>query len=186
MNKQKIAKVYKVINSVDDMIYIGSSSQSLVQRMSQHRVNARNINKQSKFYKHMRTVGIEYFSIVVIKLLPDKTNDEVITEEFNEIITYPPDKLLNENVIFKQFSTDHKNKLSESHSGSKAGGWNFGSIYRGSKNEYSDVWIYKYRIAPKKDKMYSFSVKKYGEDVARQMAMDKRKEIYPDATDINF
>jgi group I intron endonuclease len=60
------AKIYKIVNDIDDEIYIGSTCQRLSMRMVGHRVQA---NKQYKIklYEHMNELGIDHFKIVLIK-----------------------------------------------------------------------------------------------------------------------
>jgi len=66
----RFGKVYKVINDVDDMVYIGSTTQKyLSQRMSNHRQCAR-LDNSSLMYQHMRRVGIEHFKIVFVENVP--------------------------------------------------------------------------------------------------------------------
>lgn len=65
--------VYKIINCVDDLIYVGSTSQSLAQRMAGHRLTA----KKSKIflYEHMRKIGIENFKICLLEKVYYKHNE---------------------------------------------------------------------------------------------------------------
>lgn len=57
--------VYKIINDIDDKIYIGSTSTELWHRMSQHRADARK-GEKSPLYRHMREIGIEHFKIELV------------------------------------------------------------------------------------------------------------------------
>jgi hypothetical protein len=191
MTTHKTAKIYKIVNTMDDLIYIGSTTQTLAHRMGQHRGRARKVEQYNcKFHIHMNTVGIEHFKILLIKTLPFTTKDEIELEEFNEISKVEREKLLNENVVYKKRSPDHIKKVSDSQTGSKSVNWKYGSVFKRTgktSDGYSlDSYCFAYRPEGEKLKRIQFSIKKYGEDVARQMAMDKRKEIYPDATDINF
>lgn len=54
--------VYKIVNHVDDKIYIGSTKQKLSRRMCSHRSDCKRKNNQIQ--KHMRGIGIEHFYIV--------------------------------------------------------------------------------------------------------------------------
>jgi len=58
-------KVYKIINTIDDKIYIGSTSKTLEERFKQHLYDATR-NNTIKLYKHMRYLGFEYFRIELI------------------------------------------------------------------------------------------------------------------------
>ena len=54
--------VYRIVNDVDDKVYIGSTTTELWHRMSQHRADARK-GEKSPLYEHMRKIGVEHFKI---------------------------------------------------------------------------------------------------------------------------
>ena len=58
-------KVYKLVNNIDNLIYIGSTTCSLSKRMSIHRNRAKK-NYNTNFCKHMRKIGIHNFKIILI------------------------------------------------------------------------------------------------------------------------
>lgn len=57
---------YKIVNSEDSKVYIGSTRSGLRKRFWSHRKCCR-AGKQAKVYQHMREVGIEKFDIVEVK-----------------------------------------------------------------------------------------------------------------------
>ncbi len=57
---------YKIYNSEDNKVYIGSTRTKLRKRWSCHKSDCK-ANKQADVYKHMRKIGIEKFDIVEIK-----------------------------------------------------------------------------------------------------------------------
>lgn len=61
--------IYKIINTLNNKVYIGSTRRSLSRRLSNHKYCARNNlqSRQSKFYKYMREIGIDKFSIVALE-----------------------------------------------------------------------------------------------------------------------
>ena len=186
MTTHKTAKIYKIVNTVDDMIYIGSTIKTLAQRMGNHRERARKVEQYDcKFHRHMNTIGIEYFKILLIKTIDYNSKDEIELEEFNEILKVASDKLLNENIVYKKRSSDHIKKVADSQRGSKSVLWKYGSVFKRngkSAEGYAiDSWCFVYRLDGEKQKTKQFSIKKYGDDVARQMAIDKLKEIFPEA-----
>ena len=66
-NKQRIVYVLTRTNKADDDdtdIYIGSTSQSLNDRLGQHRYKADVIKENSKLYERMREVGTSNFEIL--------------------------------------------------------------------------------------------------------------------------
>ena len=65
-----ISTVYKIINDIDEKVYIGSTTSKISRRMTEHRRRARR-GETTKFYQHMRNIGIECFKIVCIKEYTD-------------------------------------------------------------------------------------------------------------------
>ena len=186
-NKYQLGKIYKVVNTIDDMIYFGSSIQKkLSSRMGEHRSNARDFNKTSKFYTYMRRIEIEHFKIVLIKFFPCESLDELEAEEYRIMNEHDHIKLLNENIVYKKRSVEHSRKVGEASRGEKSGNWKFGSVFRRTtinKEGWSlDDWRFVYKcVLTDTQKCCSFSVKKYGEEIAHNMALAKRKEMYPNS-----
>lgn len=63
--KCKLHRIYKIVNKIDGMIYIGSTSQSLRCRFEGHKCDARNGNEKD-ISDHMRKIGIDNFRIILI------------------------------------------------------------------------------------------------------------------------
>ena len=78
----KKARVYKIVNSVTDDIYIGSTVQELKDRFKSHKSNAR-LNKINRLYDCMRLHGIEKFSIELL-YETDFVNKQELTEKEKE------------------------------------------------------------------------------------------------------
>ena len=92
-------KVYKVTNTLDNMVYVGKTELTLNARWNQHIRDTRNnssltVHKHMmKVHKHMRKVGIEKFNIEVIEECPQTTRDEIkIREQYHMDLV--DDKLL--------------------------------------------------------------------------------------------
>ena len=72
------AKIYKILNDIDDGIYIGATCQSLSQRMAEHRKNiSGKQTKEWKFYKKMHELGVEHFYIELEKETPCETREQL-------------------------------------------------------------------------------------------------------------
>ena len=69
------AKMYKILKSVDEEIYVGCTTQTLAQRMGKHRRTARNRN--TKFYRHMNYIGTNNFYIELICKYPCENVEEL-------------------------------------------------------------------------------------------------------------
>ena len=103
-----IGRIYKVVNSVDDMIYIGSTTRRLSMRMGNHRTNARNVNhKTSLLYKHMRKIGVAKFKIKLIKEVECDDRKALEKKEYKIISKIPIDMLLNMNTVYGKYCKEH-------------------------------------------------------------------------------
>ncbi len=61
-------KIYKIINDIDDKIYISTTIVSLYQRMKF--IKASKGEKQTPLIKYMKSVGMEHFKIILIERFP--------------------------------------------------------------------------------------------------------------------
>ena len=62
-------KIYKILNTIDDEIYVGSTIETLGQRMAKHR-HSMKAKPQYKLYKHMHELDVENFYIELIENYP--------------------------------------------------------------------------------------------------------------------
>ena len=53
-------KIYKVLNNINDEIYVGSTVETLSVRMAKHRHTMKR-QPQFKLYEHMNKLGVENF-----------------------------------------------------------------------------------------------------------------------------
>ena len=73
----KIGYVYKIQNTDDELLYIGSTSQPLSKRMANHRADCKKPKKCNyKIYKHMNELGIHKFSIAIVEEVKYKKNEK--------------------------------------------------------------------------------------------------------------
>ena len=78
----KFGFVYKLINSVDDKFYIGSTMTTLDARLKNH-LRCFQVNKHSKLYATMNKIGFDKFIIEGLKCVPfDKKYDLYAREQF--------------------------------------------------------------------------------------------------------
>jgi len=82
-------KVYKLINDVDDEIYIGSTCQSLAKRKGEHKVTARS-NPNHKAFKHLNTIGWEHVKIILIESVNAFSKDQLHQREQHYIDLWKP------------------------------------------------------------------------------------------------
>ena len=62
-------KIYKVLNTIDDEIYVGSTIETLGQRMAKHRRKMKT-TPHYKLYNHMHELGVSNFYIELIDNYP--------------------------------------------------------------------------------------------------------------------
>ena len=53
-------KIYKVLSTIDNEIYVGSTCEALSQRMARHRSTPKR-NTNCLIHKHMNQLGVEHF-----------------------------------------------------------------------------------------------------------------------------
>ena len=75
-----ISRVYKIVNDINEHVYIGSTTQILCRRMTEHRKLALK-GCERKLYKHMRDIGIEHFKILLVREYKDISKDRLKCKE---------------------------------------------------------------------------------------------------------
>ncbi len=95
MTEQLIYKIYKITNSIDDKIYIGSTRQTLRKRMEGHRSEVRKNNPKT-LSQHMKGNGIENFNIELIKEIQVPTAKLAKIQEQVELWNIPIEQRLND------------------------------------------------------------------------------------------
>ena len=82
-------KIYIIRNSINDMTYIGSTCQTLAQRMAQHRQDMNNERRQKyRLYQAMSEHGKDAFFIELLETYPCQTKDELLKKEGEKIREY--------------------------------------------------------------------------------------------------
>ena len=74
------AKIYKIVNTIDNEIYIGSTVERFSERMAKHRYSMKT-KPQYLLYQHMNSVGVEHFGIELIEYYPCATIEELQAKE---------------------------------------------------------------------------------------------------------
>jgi len=57
-------RFYKVINDIDDKVYVGCTTKKLSKRLYQHKQPYRD---KTLFYKHVHEIGADHFSIELLE-----------------------------------------------------------------------------------------------------------------------
>ena len=85
MNKYQNSKIYAIRNTIDNDIYIGSTTMALCQRMVKHRCEAKTRPSKQKLITKMNELGIENFYIELIENYPCE-NVELLRKREGELI----------------------------------------------------------------------------------------------------
>ena len=84
-------KIYKIVNDVNDDIYIGSTCNPLWSRFACHKSYTKlEQQKNRKLYKTMLEIGVEHFKIILIEVFKCDTKDELRAREDFFIRTIKP------------------------------------------------------------------------------------------------
>ena len=79
-NNYSRGKVYKLVNNVDNEIYVGSTIQSLTQRKAGHKRKAVDVPYR-RVYQHLNTIGWDNVEIVLIENYPCQSKEELNARE---------------------------------------------------------------------------------------------------------
>ena len=74
-------KIYKIYNTINDEIYVGSTTQKLCERMREHRNRHRNELPNTSVYKAFREHGVDNFFIELIEKCPCNDIEELRRKE---------------------------------------------------------------------------------------------------------
>ena len=75
-------KIYKILNHVDDEVYVGSTCQSLSKRISYHRHGINNERyKNRSLYKLMKEYGVDNFYIELVEDFPCERLEQLRSRE---------------------------------------------------------------------------------------------------------
>jgi len=88
-NRYSNGKIYKLVNSVDDKIYVGSTCCVLSKRLYGHKKTAKEIPHHS--HRHFNKIGWDKVRIILIENVSVETKDELIMREQHYIDTLKPE-----------------------------------------------------------------------------------------------
>ncbi len=83
------SKVYKLINSIDDLIYIGSTIQPLSKRFADHKANAK--YKPGPVHRHFNNIGWDTVRIILIETVICYNKDQLNQREQHYIDLLKPE-----------------------------------------------------------------------------------------------
>jgi group I intron endonuclease len=186
----KLGKIYKLVNSENDKIYVGSTGlQYLSKRLGHHRLRCLKCPTSGKLYPAMNTIGMDKFRIILLESMPFTNKEELRAKEYEWI-----EKLdcirSGYNTISKdgEVTDEMKRKISKGkvqyfkriNGNNKLTGINYNEDNGCPK--WKATWM---ALDTKTQKSKSFSVLKYGYNEAKQMAIDYRNEMIWDLEQYN-
>jgi len=78
----KNGRIYKILNYIDDDIYVGSTCQPLSKRIAKHRTDRNNNTKAHRaLYTKMRELGVDKFYIELIEECPCDNKEQLRAKE---------------------------------------------------------------------------------------------------------
>lgn len=80
MNKYKNGKIYKLVNDETTDLYVGSTTQTLSNRLSDHRARAK-FCPNRKLYLHMNEIGAVHFKIILLEEYPCENIEQLVAKE---------------------------------------------------------------------------------------------------------
>ena len=107
-------KIYKIYNTINDGIYIGSTTQKLCERMSQHRSRHRNECPDTSVYKAFSEHGTDIFFIEPIEKLSCNDKDQLRKKEGEYIRAL--ETSLNKNIAGRtkqEYDDEHKEVIAK-------------------------------------------------------------------------
>jgi len=164
----KLGKIYKIVNDVNDIIYVGSSAQrKLSNRMRDHRSHAKDLSLTSNWNVAMRTIGISHFKIVLVCSYPCSSKDELEDKEFEVINEFKSNgqDVYNSVIDGKHSDATKKKCTFNRHT--------YGCVMKSDEKRYK--YVYK-RKDIGLNITRSFSISKYGETKAKELAEQAREQ----------
>ncbi len=83
-------KIYKLVNNVDDKVYVGSTVNPLWKRKGQHKASSKE-DPNRYVYQHLNIIGWENVEIVLIENFPCNSKDELHQRERHWIDELKPE-----------------------------------------------------------------------------------------------
>lgn len=171
-------KIYRIVNTINDIIYVGSSTQLLCKRFACHKSRSFGNDKHStnKLCDAMRELGAKNFHIYLIENYSCGSKAELEAREYDVTNTYPKDKLYN-SMFNGKVAGETKKQISASLTGALNVNFSRGSISRDARGSYIFIWSVN---NTKHAKSYSFGkLSKRTEQQAYMLCVDYRNMIHP-------
>jgi group I intron endonuclease len=190
---ERIGKIYKVVNTVNDKVYIGSTQlQYLSKRMGHHRENCLKIPNVGKLYPAMIELGIEKFKIVLLETMVFTDKEELKAREYELIKQFNTvengyNSMYKDGFLIGDSKTRHAKACINSFKNGVRKNDNIGITRRKEIRHGKEFfrWCAYYNPTIGTSKTVSFSETVYGEEGAKQKAIEWRNEMIKDLDKYN-
>ena len=105
-------KTYKVLNTIDDNMYVGSTVETLGQRMANHRYSMK-AQPHYVLYKNMHEMGVKHFYIELIENFPCNDIYELKAREGHYIRQIGTLNMLTAGRTHKEWAESHKEQIQQ-------------------------------------------------------------------------
>jgi hypothetical protein len=169
-------KIYKIVNSINNKVYIGSTVVALYMRMGGHRRHAR-IGRQSPLHREMHSLGVDQFTMLLVRNAPCNNIEELVAIEYEVMNQFQANgiTLLN-SLVNGKASLDTRERNRSQRIGALSCMFKRGSIMF---DPVCNRWRYKWK-ANGKHLQKSFSCKSWGGSWgAHQMCIVWQNNTYP-------
>jgi hypothetical protein len=168
-------KIYKVVNDLNDFVYIGSTTQPLPKRWGLHKSASQ--KKSNKFYDAVRELGSEHFRIVLIENFPCGSRAELEAREYSVQKNSDATKLYN-SIIGGKHPQDLCDRRSEAMKGEKNHFFARGGI---THDERKCALSFRFRWSEdgqRCTKSFSYGTKR-SKEMAYMAALAEQERVYP-------
>ena len=183
-------KIYKLVNDLNNTIYIGSTAvPRLSTRMTGHRKDGKDLTRTSGIYTAMRALGEEHFRIVLDHAFPCDSKDALEAEEYKTLDAFiSAGTSVYNNIIGGKHANTTKAKMAAAQKGKKltdvtkakisVAHFGFGCLKLEMSKGVGKWRFLWYENGTLRNK--SFSCQKFGDYGARWRAEQTRREVYPE------
>lgn len=146
MVRYEDGKIYVIRNTLNDLLYIGSTTIALCKRMTRHRCDSRKDRcKSTKFYRALAELGSEHFFIELLEKYPCETIEELKRYEGEMIRKFDTIRNGYNTVIAGRNSAEYRAEEKEKLKAKRAGPWKaqraeYYLKHRDEKREKHKVW----------------------------------------------
>ena len=174
MNYQN-GKIYKLVNDINDMIYIGSTTQLLYRRLANHKDSSK--TRTSKIYTAMKEIGVAHFKIVLLEACACNSKAELEAREFEVTNAHDKAKLYN-SMFDKHHGEEAKKAMTKYRTGRALKRGCISHFCNTKRTQFGYSFQWKSADGSQNNKRYAYGMKRTPQE-AYMLCVAMRDEIYP-------